>query len=249
MEFSYEVLSILFVVAIIAAAIDTIAGGGGLITLPALLWAGVPPVSALATNKLQSVFGSFTASSYFVKKKLVDLNEMKLMIFMAFFGSMFGGYILLQIDVDILRKLIPFLIMAIGLYFLFSKKISDDKRERRMSIFLFSITFSFIIGFYDGFFGPGTGSFYVLVLMLFLGQTISQGTAKAKVLNFTTNAASVIFFALFGDIYYAIGLVMGLGQIIGALIGAKLVVYNGEKLIRPLIIIVSFTMSINLLMQ
>jgi len=249
MEFSLEELSILFAVAIIAGAIDTIAGGGGLITLPALLWSGLPPVSALATNKLQSVFGSFTASSYFVKKKLVHLNEMKLMIFMAFFGSMFGGYVLLQIDVSILRKLIPFLIMAIGLYFLFSKKISDEQKERRMSIFLFSITFSFIIGFYDGFFGPGTGSFYVLVFILFLGQTISQGTAKAKVLNFTTNAASVIFFMFNGEIYYIVGFVMGFGQVIGALIGAKLVVYNGEKLIRPLIIIVSFTMSINLLMQ
>jgi len=249
MEFTNDILILLFFVGLIAGAIDTIAGGGGLLTIPTLLWVGLPPAAALATNKLQSVFGTFTASAYFVRKKIVDLKQMKLMIASAFVGSILGGITLLQIDASILQKIIPFLLIAIGIYFLLSKDAGSIEKHKLISTSLFSMTFVLIIGFYDGFFGPGTGSFFTIAFIYLLGYNISNATAQTKILNFTTNIASVIFFAIMGKLYILIGLVMGAGQIIGALIGAKLVVLQGQKIIRPLIVIISFAMSAKLLLS
>ena len=247
-EFSNEILTILFFVGLIAGTIDTIAGGGGLLTIPALLWAGLPPTTALATNKLQAIFGTFTASTYFIRKKMVDISSMKLMIVSAFIGSTLGGVALLQIDASILQKIIPFLLMAIGIYFLVSKDAGVIEKHKLISTALFSVTIVLIIGFYDGFFGPGTGSFLTIAFIYLLGYNISNATAHTKILNFATNAASVLFFLFMGKIYILVGLVMGAGQIIGALIGARLVMLQGQKIIRPLIVVISFAMSIKLLM-
>lgn len=117
MELTFEIVSILFLAAFFAGLIDTIAGGGGLLTLPALLSVGMTPIEALSTNKLQSVFGTFTATIYFIRKKLIDLTQMKLMILMAFIGSITGGVVLLQIDPSKLEKIIPILLIFIGFYF------------------------------------------------------------------------------------------------------------------------------------
>jgi len=239
---------LLFFVGLFAGTIDTIAGGGGLITIPTLLWVGLPPAAALATNKLQSVFGTFTASIYFIRKKMVNLKEMKLMIVTAFIGSILGGFALLQIDATLLQKIIAFLLMAIGLYFLLSKDVGSIEKHKIISTTIFSICFVLIIGFYDGFFGPGTGSFFTIAFIYLLGYNISNATAQTKILNFITNAASVLFFMVMGKIYFLIGLIMGIGQIIGAIIGAKLVMLKGQKIIRPLIVVISFAMSIKLLL-
>ena len=117
MEFGLDIFLILFSVAFVAGLIDTIAGGGGLLTIPALLYVGIPPAAALATNKLQGTFGSFTAATYFIRKKMVNLKEMKLMIILTFFGSVLGGFALLQIDASILKQVIPILLIIIGFYF------------------------------------------------------------------------------------------------------------------------------------
>ena len=246
-DFSIEILALLFFVGVFAGAIDTIAGGGGLITIPTLLWAGLPPAAALATNKLQSVFGTATASAYFIRKKIVDIKQMKLMIASAFIGSILGGFTLLQIDASILQKVIPFLLMAIGIYFLVSKDVGAIEKHKLISTTLFSLTIVLILGFYDGFFGPGTGSFFAMAFIYLLGYNISNATAHTKILNFTTNFASVIFFAFMGKLYVVVGLIMGAGQIIGALVGAKLVMLKGQKIIRPLIVVISFAISIKLL--
>ncbi len=249
MEYGFDILAILFLVAIIAGIIDTIAGGGGLITIPALLSVGIAPTAALATNKMQSTFGTFTASIYFIRKKLININEMKLMIFLAFIGSILGSWAIVQIDPSLLKIVIPFLLIAIGLYFLFSKSVGDVKKVKRMSIIAFSFIIATIIGFYDGFLGPGTGSFFAIAFIYFLGYTIQEATANTKILNFATNLASFLFFIYYGEIIIIIGLIMGIGQIIGAIIGAKLVILKGQKLIRPLVIFISFAMSIKLLIN
>lgn len=248
MELTLEIITVIFLAAFFAGLIDTIAGGGGLLTLPTLLWVGMTPIEALSTNKLQSVFGTFTASSYFIRKKLVDLKEMKLMIFMAFFGSMIGGFALLQIDSSILEKIIPILLMVIGIYFLLTKNVGEIERHKLISTTIFAISLVFIIGFYDGFFGPGTGSFFTIAFIFFLGYNISKATAQTKVLNFVTNFSSLLFFLVFGEIYFIAGFIMAIGQVLGALIGAKLVVKKGQKLIRPFIVIISFALSIKLLL-
>jgi len=245
-DISIDILVILFFVGLFAGTIDTIAGGGGLITIPTLMWVGLPPAAALATNKLQSVFGTFTASVYFIRKKIVDIKQMKLMIATAFIGSILGGFTLLQIDASILQKVIPFLLMAIGVYFLLSKDVGAIEKHKLISTTLFSVTIVLILGFYDGFFGPGTGSFFAMAFIYLLGYNISNATAHTKILNFTTNIASVIFFAYMGKLYILVGLIMGAGQIFGALLGAKLVILKGQKIIRPLIVIISFAISVKL---
>ena len=247
MEFSNDILAILFLVALAAGIIDTIAGGGGLLTIPALLSVGLPPAAALATNKLQGVFGTFTASLYFVRKKFVNLKEMKVMILVAFLGSILGTYTVMQIDSSILQKIIPILLISMGFYFLFSKNVGDIDKHKRISILIFGLTFVLVIGFYDGFFGPGTGSFFTIAFIYFLGYNISKATAQTKVLNFATNFGSMLFFMFYGEMYFLVGFIMGAGQVLGALIGAKLVMKNGQKIIRPLIVLISFSMSIKLL--
>ena len=249
MEFSIDILLLLFAVAFVAGLVDAIAGGGGLLTIPALLYAGIPPVAALATNKLQGTFGSFTAALYFIRKKMVDIKEMKLMIFMTFVGAILGGFALLQIDATILKKIIPILLVLIGLYFLFSPNVGAIDKEKRITIFVFSVVFAFTIGFYDGFFGPGTGSFFAIAFISLLGFNLTKATAHSKVLNFVSNISSLLFFIVLGKIYWTVGLCMGAGQVLGALVGAKLVFTNGQKLIRPIIVVISFAMSIKLFLS
>lgn len=249
MEFGLDIFLILFSVAFVAGLIDTIAGGGGLLTIPALLYVGIPPATALATNKLQGTFGSFTAAAYFIRKKMVNIKEMKLMIILTFLGAVLGGFALLQIDASILKHVIPILLIIIGFYFLLSPNIGSMDKEKRISIILFSFTLAFGVGFYDGFFGPATGSFFALGFIALLGFNLTKATAHAKVLNFVSNISSLCFFMFFGKIYWSIGLCMGAGQMCGALIGAKLVLKNGPKIIRPIIVIISFAISIKLFLS
>lgn len=246
---SIEIFLMLFAVAVVAGFIDTIAGGGGLLTIPALLSIGMPPITALATNKFQSVFGTFSASLHFVRKRFVDLSELKWMILFAFIGSVVGSFTLFQIDSSSLQKIIPILLILIGFYFLFSKNAGQVEKHKIVPILFFTAIVVFVIGFYDGFFGPGTGSFFTVAFIFLLGFNISQATAQTKVLNFTTNFGSLLFFLYFGNIYFMVGVVMGVGQIIGATVGARLVIKNGSKIIRPLIVVISFAMSIKLLLQ
>ncbi|WP_276832551.1 TSUP family transporter [Frischella perrara] len=247
MELTYQLLAILFAVALIAGFIDSIAGGGGLLTVPALLAVGIPPANALATNKLQSCGGSFSASLYFVRQRMVNLKEIKLSIALAFVGSLLGSYLILKINADYLRLLLPILTISVGLYFLLCPKIGEQDRNRRLSEQQFAILVAMIIGFYDGFFGPGAGSFYALGYVTLAGFNLTKATAHTKVLNFTSNLAGLLFFIISGKVFWIIGLVMLVGQFIGARLGAKMVISKGKKLIRPMLIIVSCVMSIKLI--
>ena len=247
LELSYELIALLFGVAMLAGFIDAIAGGGGLITIPALMWAGLPPTAALATNKLQSCGGSFFASLYFVRKGMVKLGEMKLAIACAFAGAAIGTIAVQMVDTDFLETLLPFLILAIGGYFLFSKKISEEDKHQVFTPVMFGFTAAFGIGLYDGFFGPGTGSFFALAFVSLAGFGLAKATAHAKVLNFSTNIASLIFFAIGGKVFWMIGGVMLVGQAIGATLGSRMVVTKGTKIIKPLVVTMSIAMSVKLL--
>lgn len=246
-ELSLELVAFLFCVSSIAGFIDAIAGGGGLITIPALLWAGLPPTAALGTNKLQACGGSFFASLYFVRKKMVKLSELKLPLICAFIGAGIGTIAVQQIDTSILKILLPFLILAIALYFLFSPKITDADKQQLLTPTLFSFTAALGIGLYDGFFGPGTGSFFALAFVMLSGFGLAKATAHAKLLNFSTNISSLIFFAIGGQVYWLLGLVLLVGQSIGATLGAKVVILKGTKVIKPLVVTMSLLMSVKLL--
>ncbi|MCD1126313.1 sulfite exporter TauE/SafE family protein [Jinshanibacter sp. LJY008] len=242
-----EIYLILFFVAMLAGFIDSIAGGGGLISLPALMSVGIPPAQALATNKLQSIGGSFSASLYFIRQKAVDLKDQRWTILLTFIGAMFGAILIQHIEADILRSILPLLIIAIGLYFVFSPKVGEADRQKRLTTWPFAFVAGFCVGFYDGFFGPGAGSFFALAYVTLRGFNLTKSTAHAKVLNFTSNLASLLFFILGGKVVWSVGLVMLCGQVIGARTGARMVLTKGQKLIRPMLITVSFVMSCKLI--
>lgn len=243
MEISVELLAILFSVALVAGFIDAIAGGGGLITIPALLMTGISPALALGTNKLQACGGSFSASLYFIRKRAVNLSEVWLLIVLTFIGSAIGTLLIQQVDSSIIRKVLPFLMLAIGLYFLFTPKLGEEDRQQRFSFVGFSFTAAALIGFYDGFFGPGTGSLFSLAFVTLLGFNLAKATAHAKVLNFTSNIASLMLFLIGGQVLWSVGLAMMAGQIIGGNLGAKMVLTKGKSLIRPMVVIMSFIMT------
>lgn len=246
---SYELLALLFFIAMLAGFIDSIAGGGGLLTVPALLAVGLPPASALATNKLQSTGGSFSASLYFIRERMVDLKQQKFAITCAFIGSALGTLSVMHIQADFLKLLLPILTISVGLYFLLSPTIGENDRKSRLTIIQFSLLPALAIGFYDGFFGPGAGSFYALAYITLAGFNLTKATAHTKVLNFTSNLAGLIFFIVGGEVVWSIGLVMLVGQFIGARLGAKMVIAKGRKLIRPMLITVSTIMSIKLIYE
>ena len=216
-------LGVLFFVAMLAGFIDSLAGGGGLLTIPALMAAGMPPAQALATNKLQACGGSISSSLYFIRRGVVNLAS------------------------DVLRQILPVLVICIGLYFLLMPKIGEEDRQRRLHGLPFALVAGGCVGFYDGFFGPAAGSFYALAFVMLCGYNLAKSTAHAKVLNATSNIGGLLLFALGGKVIWATGFVMLIGQFIGARMGSRLVLSKGQKLIRPMIVIVSAVMSAKLL--
>ncbi|MGF1723228.1 TSUP family transporter [Photobacterium nomapromontoriensis] len=249
MDLSWDILGALFLVASLAGFIDAIAGGGGMLTVPALLAAGLPPAQALATNKLQSSFGSFSASLYFVRNGLVNLREMRLAIACTFIGSALGALLVQVIDASVLTSLIPVLLVCISLYFLFAPDAGKGGGTPTLSDAAFALSVGTSIGFYDGFFGPGTGSLFTVCFVLIAQLGIVEATARTKVLNFTSNIAALLFFIVAGLPIWEIGLAMAVGGFIGARLGAKVVVTKGRKLIRPMVVCVSMVMAIKLLIE
>lgn len=243
MDIGLDIYAILFLLAGIAGFIDAIAGGGGLITIPALLAAGLPPAAALATNKLQASGGSFSASLYFVRKKTVDLRAVWKMVIGTFTGAMIGTISVQLIDASVIKSLLPILVLVVGLYFLFSPKLGEKDCHQRLSFTAFALAAAFPIGFYDGFFGPGTGSFLCVAFVTLLGFNLAKATAHAKILNFTSNFTSLVFFILGGEVYWTLGFVMMIGGFLGARLGAKMVLTKGQKLIRPMVVIMAFIMT------
>lgn len=241
------VLVVLFGVSMLAAFIDSIAGGGGLLTLPSLLAAGLSPAQALATNKLQSVGGSFSASLYFVRRGVINLRTQRLNIAMTFIGAICGAVLIQHIKADILRQVLPLLLICIGLWFLLMPRIGEQDRAQRLHGLAYALVGGGCVGFYDGFFGPGAGSFYALAFVTLCGFNLAKATAHAKILNFTSNFGSLLFFMFGGKVVWGTGLIMLLGAFCGARLGARLVLSRGQKLIRPMVVTVSAVMSAKLL--
>ena len=244
-----DTLMLLVFVAGLAGMIDAIAGGGGLLALPALLWAGLPPVQALATNKLQGTFGTLTASWNFIRRGEIDLARLKLAITLTFAGSVAGTLAVQHLGSELLMRVVPGLLITFAVYFLFSPRIGDEDAHHRIGHGLFGLLVGFSVGFYDGFFGPGAGTFFAAGFVLLLGYNLRRATAGTKILNFTSNLSSLLFFALAGEVVWQIGLPMGLAQMAGAWVGSHLVIRHGTRLIRPLLVVVSLAISVRLLIS
>lgn len=235
-------LALLAGVGLVAGFVDSIAGGGGLLALPSLLLAGLDPVSALATNKLQGSFGTASATHTFWKKGLLRPSEHVAEIAMVFVGSALGVFAVSYLPTDFLRRVMPVLLVLVAGYFALSPKLAVGK----FPIAVFSFLVAPLLGFYDGVFGPGTGSFFMLALVSLFGLGVVEATGRTKLLNFTSNIAALLMFILGGNIVWVVGLCMGLAQIVGAQLGARVAIANGARVIRPLLVLVCCAMAVRL---
>ena len=244
MELDTLALVILFFSGIMAGFIDSIAGGGGIITLPALLAVGIPPHQALATNKLQSSFGSFTSAFNYARLGLMNPKELVVGVIFTLIGAAIGAIVVQQFKADSLVSLIVVMLVVIFIYTLLTPKLGAQKAEHKMPHALFYTLFGLALGFYDGFFGPGTGSFWTMALVLLIGLDLKAATAQTKLFNFTSNIVSLSVFIYSGLVIWVAGLVMGVGQIIGAFIGSSLVSKKEVKFIRVFfLVIVALTIA------
>jgi uncharacterized protein len=247
--FDAQTLALLIVAAFVAGFVDSIAGGGGLISLPALLLAGMPPVEAVATNKLQSTFGTAMSSYRYWKAGLTDLSTLKAAVLATAIGAAFGGAALRIIDPALLAKGIPIVLICVALYVAFGPKASDQDSEARLTPLAFAWGVAAPIGFYDGMFGPGTGSFFAVAFVTLAGLGLLRATAHTKVLNFVSNIAGLAVFIASGKVIFAVGLPMAVGQTLGAYVGSKTAITHGAGLIRPMIVIVSCAIAVRLLLK
>lgn len=243
---SAEILALLLAVAFLAGFIDAIGGGGGLLTVPALLWSGMSPVQALATNKLQSSWGTLAATWNFHRKGHFRLRQMWFAVAMTFIGSALGTLAVQELNPDFLMRFIPVLLIAVAAYFLLQPKIGETDRQHRMSLPVFALTCGLAIGFYDGFFGPGTGSFFAVAFVTLLGFNLLKATAHTKLLNLTSNLASLLFFAINGHVLWAVGMAMAVAQVAGGYLGSAFTMKHGAKIIRPVLIVVSLALTLKL---
>ena len=231
-EFSIYIYLFLFLVSCFAGFVDSIAGGGGLITMPALLSVGIPPHLALGTNKLQSSFGSFTSSLRYSRYGLVDLKETLVGVFFTALGATLGTLAVQHISAVFLSHLILVMLVILFFYTLFTPKFGVHNNLHRIPHLLFYLIFGLLIGFYDGFFGPGTGSFWTIAFVVILGLNLKAATAHTKVMNFTSNIVSLAVFAWHAQVLFIVGLLMGIGQVLGAMLGTHLVIRKEVRFIR-----------------
>lgn len=247
MPFETHIYLGLFLVALAAGLVDSIAGGGGLITIPALLGIGLPPQIALGTNKLQACFGSGSAAWHFGRAGLIDWRAMSTGVVLTAIGAACGSSLVQILSADLLRQLIPWLLLAIALYLLCQPRLGETDRRPRFAPYWFLPVCGLALGFYDGIFGPGTGSFWAMAFVLGLGFNLTKATAHTKLMNFTSNVASLAVFLLGGQVHWLLGLTMGTGQWLGARLGAGLVLRRGARFIRPVFILVALAITARLL--
>ncbi len=244
-----ELIALLIGAAFAAGFVDSIAGGGGLITLPVLMLAGVPPVQALATNKVQGAFGAATAAWAYARRGLVDLRSQRRGALMAFAGSVVGALLVSQIPTQALKLALPVVLIGIAVFFALKPGLDDNDRTQRMTPALFTLTVAPLIGFYDGLVGPGAGAFYMLGFVMLAGYGILKATAHTKLLNFASNVGGILAFAIVSKPIWLLGIAMGLAQMAGALLGTRLAMRIGARLIKPLLVFTSTALALRLIWQ
>ncbi len=229
----------------LAGLVDSIAGGGGLISLPAYIIAGVPAHAALGTNKLASSMGTsvstvrFLRNGYLQGKNMIRIAVGASLASLA--GSSIGSSLSLLVGEQLLKQLMVVVLPVAAFYVVGSKDLggaSDREPLPDGKMFLIALLAAFFVGGYDGFYGPGTGTFLILILTGAARMDVHRASALTKVINLSSNVAALVTFLLNGTVYYGLGLAAGVFCIAGHYIGSGLVVHNGQKAVRPVILIV-----------
>lgn len=225
-------------------AVDAIAGGGGIITVPALLAVGLPPHNALATNKGQSVWGSAAAIVRYTRAGLIDWHEARWLMPLAFAGGMSGAFLVLRLAPGILRPIVLVLLVtaAVLVASIRVPEVADERPRHRGALILGGLAMG--IGFYDGFFGPGTGTFLIAAYVAIFGMSLTHASADAKIVNFASNFAALVVFATRGAVVWSIALPMLVAQLAGGWTGAHLAIKGGNRFIRWVVVVVALALVI-----
>lgn len=246
MDRPVSVFGLLFLAGLTGGFVDSIAGGGGLITVPALLWLGLPPQVALGTNKMQSSCGTALAVWRYAAAGLFSWREVRVAVAMTFVFAGLGAWTLTVCSNAVLEKLVPGMLLTVVVYVLLSPRVGREPVRPRMSEDAFGAIFGAIIGFYDGFFGPGTGSFWMVALLSLLGLELARATAYTKVVNLSSNLAALLIFAFKGCVVLPVALAMISGQFVGAHLGSGLVLKHGGELVRRVFLLVTSALVLRL---
>lgn len=248
-EVATDLALLLVLAAFVAGVVDSIAGGGGLVTMPALLLVGASPVEALATNKLQGTFGAATATVAYARAGQVRPAEQLGMAAISALAGAGGALVAHLVPAEVLRLIMPVVLIGVALFFALKPGLTDAACAARISPPVFAVTVVPLVAAYDGFFGPGTGSFFMMGFVLLAGYGVLKATAHTKMLNFASNLGSLLIFIPSGAMWWAVGLAMAAAQVAGATLGARLAVRVGAGLIKPLLVVVSTAMALRLLWQ
>ncbi len=247
MEITYQTFLIICPFLFLAGLIDAIGGGGGLISLPAYLIAGLPPHAAVATNKLSSTCGTTLATLRFIKNGLVNLKLAIPSVIAAIIGSSIGANLSLLIKEEIMLY-IMIAILPICAFLVLNKKLFHDGGENEITLdrrtYITATIAALIIGMYDGFYGPGTGTFLIIAFTVFAKISMKTANAQAKVINLTSNITSLIIFLINGEVLFSVGIVGAACNMLGGYIGAGLVMKNGAKIVKPSIIFVLILLAL-----
>jgi len=247
-----ELLLLLCSVAFIAGYIDAIAGGGGLLTVPALLTAGLPPHVVLGTNKLAATFGSLTASVTYYRKKLFNPDFWRYSLVFTAIGAILGTLAVDQISTELLEKILPILILFAALYTLFNRMQPDDRLalpEKNRKLYWQQRLQGLTLGFYDGVAGPGAGAFWMVSTMALYKINLLLASGVARTMNFVSNGFSLAAFIILGHVHFTLGIAMGLCLMLGAWLGAHSAIRFGSKFIRPIFISVVIAIAARLAWQ
>lgn len=238
MEMDVITVILLIFFGFLGAFLNAIVGGGGLITVPALMFVGLPPASAIATNKLAATMGNLTSTLTFLKAGKVDMKLLGPIVPFVFIFSMLGAWTVHLLDPAILKPLVIIMLLLVFIYTVIKKDWGQIEKKKELTwkrkiVFLCSLL---AIGFYDGFFGPGTGSFIIFVFLM-MGFDFLQASGNAKLLNFTSNLAALVMFFILGEVLFIYGIIMGISMICGAYVGTKFALKQGTTVVRILFIV------------
>lgn len=243
------VLALALLTGAAAGFVDSIAGGGGLLALPVLLMVLPGPAQAIATLKAQNLFGTLAATARFARQGLIQPRTASLGVAAASVGAAAGAAAVQAASPDVLMALVPVLLVAVALYVAFSPRASDIDSRERLSPLAFGAFVVPVIGLYAGFFGPGTGAFFMVAFVALRGRGLLKATANAKLLDCAASAGAALLFLAGGQIAWPVAAAMGVGQALGAYAGAAFVVRRGAALVRPVLIAVSLATTCKLVLD
>ena len=241
-----DIIVILSIVAFLAGFFDAIAGGGGLITLPAIFLAGIDPISAIATNKFQAASATVSATVAFARKGLIEWRQGRILVLFSMIGCALGALFVSSIDQKWLVAAVPILLVLVAIYFALSPKLDEGSGKRRVSFLLFALVVAPILGFYDGVFGPGVGSFFMVSFVFLGGLGIMRAISFTKLANASCNLGSLAIFITKGLIIWPLAISMAVSSALGAQFGARYAIKVGPRIIKPMLIIVCTALAIKL---